>query len=48
MLNAKKYVVTHYKIKQGYYILYDILSYDKKYNGYQVAKKTGAEDVDCG
>ena len=27
-------------------MLYDILSYDKKYNGYQVAKKTGAEDAD--
>lgn len=30
---CKKYVVTHYKIKQDYYILYDILSYDKKYDG---------------
>ena len=27
-------------------ILYDMLSYDKKYNGYQVAKKIGAEDAD--
>ena len=29
-------------------MLYDILSYDKKYNGYQVAKKTGAEDANGG
>ena len=25
-----------------------MLSYDKKYNGYQVAKKTGAEDANGG
>ena len=42
----KKYAVMHYKIKKDYYILYDILSYDKKYNGYQVAKEIGAEDED--
>ena len=28
--------------------LYDILSYDKKYDGYQVAKEVGAEDANCG
>ena len=28
-------------------ILYDILSYDKKYDGYQVAKEVGAEDANC-
>ena len=26
-------------------MLYDMLSYDKKYIGYQVAKKIGAEDA---
>lgn len=25
-----------------------MLSYGKKHNGYQVAKKTGAEDANCG
>lgn len=29
-------------------ILYDMLSYDKKYNGHQIAKKTGTEDADRG
>ena len=24
------------------------MNYDKKYDGYQVAKKTGAEDANCG
>ena len=24
------------------------MSYDKKYNGYQIAKKIGAEDANCG
>ena len=27
-------------------ILYDMLSYDKKYNEYYVAKKAGTEDAD--
>ena len=27
-------------------ILYDMLNYDEKYDGYQVAKKIGAEDAD--
>ena len=44
----KKYAVMHYKIKKDYYILYDILSYDKKYDGYQVTKKIGAENANCG
>ena len=29
-------------------MLYDMLSHDKKYNGYQVAKKAGAEVANCG
>ena len=29
-------------------ILYDSLNYDKKYDGYQVAKIIGAEDANCG
>ena len=47
-INSKIISVTYHKIKQNYYIciLYDMLSYDKKYNGYQVAKKIGAEDAD--
>lgn len=27
-------------------MLSDVLSYDEKYDGYQVAKKIGAEDAD--
>lgn len=40
--------VIYHKMKLNLYIciLYDMLSYDKKYNGYQVAKKIGAEDAD--
>lgn len=42
--------VIYHKMKLNLYIciLYDMLSYDKKYNGHQVAKKTGAEDANCG
>ena len=29
-------------------ILYDMLSYDEEYDGYQVAKEIGAEDANCG
>ena len=47
-INSKIISVTYHKIKQNYYIciLYDMLSYDEKYDGYQVAKKVGAEDAD--
>ena len=42
--------VIYHKMKLNLYVcmLYDILSYDKKYNGHQVVKKTGAEDANCG
>ena len=29
-------------------MLYDMLSYGKKHNGYQVAKRVKAEDADSG
>lgn len=44
----KIYLSTYHKIKKNNYIciLYDMLDYDQKYNGYQVAKEVGAEDAD--